>query len=141
MFILIYFSVFFNQYAFDFILRERWFSFSKWWYLNFWGIFFFPHKVKPWLNCLKQSKYFSMKAVGHKHYICKISSLWAELEQHLKGHIVMYSFVKGLFIKMGFAFTWNSDHLYQHSCSGVTNVIYLEVMPWEDWPETGTGKR
>lgn len=27
-----------------------------------------------------------MKTVGHKHYICKILSLWAELEQHLNAH-------------------------------------------------------
>lgn len=94
MFILIYFSMFFNQYAFEFILRERWASFFKWWCLKFWGnLSFFSTK---WLNCWKPSKCFNIRTVGYKHYICKISSLWAELEQHLTGHIVMLSFVEGL---------------------------------------------
>lgn len=63
-----------------------------------------------------------MKAVGHKHYICKISSLWAELEQHLKGHIVMYSFVKGLSLSLRWVL------LSHETLTSYTSIAAVELL-------------
>lgn len=118
--------MFLNQYSFEFliILRERWASFSKWWYLKFWGsmcLFF------PWSEIMIESVENNWGTSIREQWTWELSLYSFQLLGWVgaapEGSHRDAQFYHGTFpfINTGFAYTWNSRQLHQHSYTGVAN--------------------